>query len=240
MKKAIFLKLKIKRDLTKLEIENLVSYFLNYSPILRAHVAQVDVNNSNWSEVIVLKHLTFTALAIAVGFGKQRLIPLKKWRQQAYERKDLDNSFFDWLQYIQESFNLTPFELAQILKDEKALPDRRILAALLLSSSETLDVDTRFYANLILITADFSHTWRDQIEDTIESMVANNWKRTVKSQRFALRNPNLSSVLIMSACNDNSCKGIKKAAKILLAAENAVSVKLGDVISEQLVNLATN
>jgi len=56
-------------------------------------------------------------------------------------------------------------------------------------------------------------------------------------QSFALVSPTVNSPLIIDACKDQS-KGLKKAAKILLTAKNALQISIPDQVIKDLKEVA--
>jgi hypothetical protein len=192
-----------------------------------------------WDDEIILRNLIFATLIVAIVREKQNLIPIDKWKSELSFYYKNNDSLNKWLQHIQEGIDSNFISLSETLKNPKELPDKRIVAALLLSSINMLDVDTRFYANILLLTSSYFEGWEDDVKDYIEKMIVECWKNIVKTQRFYLRSPQIYADRLLSICNNDSLKGINKAAQILIEAVNVVSISLNKETFNQLQYLAT-
>lgn len=232
--------LRLKHALAKYEVENLISQYLEFSEALRKFAAQ-NGTDENWNEAEVLKSLTFTALLLFAGRGQSHLLPLADWRRDAAgakERVALDESFADWLKLIEKFLVADRTTLIAALARGTVAPEERILAALMISANaEGVDVETRFYANVILLTADYSRDWREETADVIEYWTVNGWKEIAERERFVLQSPNTTAPAILAACADETSRGIGKAANVLLAARPAVKLSIDESALSQLRNL---
>jgi len=226
----------LRHALAKFEVENLVSQYLEFSEATKKFNAQ-NGTNEIWNETEALKSLTFTALLLFAGRGQSHLLPLADWRRNA-ANADIDELFDDWLKLIEKFSAAGSADLIATLISETVAPEERILAALMISTTEVgINVETRFYANVFLLTADYSQNWREETAGVIEYWTVNEWKKIAERQRFALQAPNIATPAILTACADETCRGIAKAAKVLLATRPAVKLNVSDSSLEQLRNL---
>jgi allophanate hydrolase subunit 2 len=82
--------------------------------------------------------------------------------------------------------------------------------------------------------------WGRFVEKDLESIVTSHWRSVVENQRFALRLPNVMGPQIAAACDDQSSSGYPKTAKVLLAAVEAVGVRLPAAARGMLEQIAAN
>ncbi len=189
-------------------------------------------------KIILLVHLLFAALIILVSRGLQRNIPLEKWKIDANQFGFHDPNLEDWFSFIAESSQKSLSQLIAVMRNSgEEEGDKRLLAALFITALEVVNPEDRFYADVLLVITAHSHIWRREIEDEIEELVSKGWSRAASEQSFALRTPKIHAPGILRACHD-SARGLKKAANILLAANNAVRLSVPNQILTQLRNLA--
>lgn len=194
---------------------------MEYSASLRDYSAKQQ-EQTNWSDTAFLKELLFAALIKIVERNQYQLIPLEQWRKEASSYESLDDSLTQWFSLVEKSFSANEFDLISLLKSDSAVYESRRLAALLLSARDTLNVEDRFYANVWLTITEYPSDWIEEIEDTIDTWVSGEWSKIAERERFSLRLPNIHAPKISSACNDGSCKGLRKAARVLLAVKDAM------------------
>lgn len=234
--------LRLRHSLVKLEVENLVSQYLTFSEASRKFaVAQTGIEQT-CNDAEALKALTFTALLLYASRGQQYLLPIADWKREACkEQKVLDPSFDDWLKLVEKFVNGDRATWVAALANQTASNEERILGALMLSASaENIDAETRFYANTILLTANYSGDWRDEAVDAIEYWIVNGWRKVAERQQFTLQNPSVNAPIILAACDDNVSRGIRQAARILMTVRPAVRLNVSDVVIAQLQDLAEN
>lgn len=226
--------LRLRHALAKLDVDELVPDFLSYSADLKIYSKQSAVEDADWSESSELIKLLFAVIIKLCAAGQYCAIPVARWKEDASRFPQLDNAFFGWLEFIQRTLQLNNYELTATLRSEATELEKRAVAAVLLSTQESIDPETRFYANVVLTITDFNKPWQDDTGDTIASIVGDAWKAVVQHQRFALRSPEINSPIIALACSDISYTGIQKAARILLAAKPALDTGIAGVELERL------
>jgi hypothetical protein len=225
--------LRLKHALRSLRLENLVSELMEYSAVIREYSAKQQ-EKTDWSDAWFLKHLLFAALIKLVGRNQYQSLPLEQWKKEASSYETLDDSLTQWFGFVERSFGADEFDLISVLKTDSAAHESRLLAALLLSARDTLDVEDRFYANVWLTITEYPSDWIEEIEGTIDSLVSGEWSKIAEHERFSLRLPNINAPKILSACNDDSCKGLKKAARVLLAVKDAMRTSVTDNVFVKL------
>ena len=187
-------------------------------------------------KISLLVHLLFASLIILISRGLQRSIPLEKWKIDANQLGFHDPNLEEWFSFIAESSQKSLSQLIAVMCNDRE-GEKRLLAALFITASEVVNPEDRFYADVLLVITAHSHIWRREIEDEIEGLVSKGWSRAAFEQSFALRTPKIHAPDILTACHD-SAHGLRKAAKILLAANNAVHLSVPEQILTQLRNLA--
>jgi hypothetical protein len=231
--------LKVRHALRNLELDDIVTDFLSYSAELRVYSAERQGENEYWSDTTLLMHLLFTALIRIVSKGRNSAAPFLRWRQNIVEQEHLKRQLVPWVDFIEDSLQSGRHELIRVLKDSSAPSENRLVAALILSADENLDVENRFYANLVLVITEFIRSWKEPIEDDIGSIVVDEWARIAEHERFALRAPSVNAASILTAChNDEVRGGIRKAARVLMIVKNAVRTTVSGDVLEQLRQLA--
>src|SRR5581483_159861 len=152
--------------------------------------------------------------------------PIDQWKRGASTHKELRDSLTSWLDFIQQSIGADRRELVRVLRDGTAASEFRMVAALLLSADDLLDVENRFYANALLITPDFHKPWQVETEKVIASLIIGRWLQIAEGERFSLLSPSVTAPQILSACRDETCDGLRKTARVLLAVRAAVHTNI--------------
>jgi len=165
--------------------------------------------------------------------------PLREWRNDA-KRLRIHNERLDELFLFLENLeNKNLVELTSILLSDNRIWDKKFFAALIISTSTAVPANDRFYADLFLFAVLEPNDWKKEVEKDFESLVSKGWSHLASEQKFYLTNPILNAPEILNNCNDSS-QGLKKVAKILLAAKNAVEVRVPDDLLKKLRKVATN
>ncbi len=219
--------LRLRHSLGQLQVDRLIDDYLIFSAGCNAH-------GDRQSEAAGLKEVLFSALIRFLSEGRRREIPIARWREDIDNHTQLIEEVGKWLDFVHEHIDEEPQNLRTILTDPSAGGDHRLLAALLLTATTDLDPETLFYANAILIHHDYGRHWQDAFADGLASVISREWERIVDQQSFALRSPRLNGPAILSACRDVSRRGMRKAATILLSANDAVQISIDGAILGKL------
>ena len=114
-----------------------------------------------------------------------------------------------------------------VTQDEKY--EKRLVAALKIVHNVETNPYNLFYAHTII--AVYEKIWERYIETDLADLLAKQWLEKTKFQAI-LKNPTITVPEIERACNSNE-KGRKKIGQILLAAYQAVSIRLPSDILQQ-------
>lgn len=159
---------------------------------------------------------------------------IKEWGDSARRLKLSSPTLDHWLEMLERWSKADESELASAMKNTEEKTEIRILASLLLTASEDTNPENLFYANVALLTTpNVFGVWSNDIETFLATLICEAWLRAVKYQRFALRSPNLTVPPITDACGSDA-EGLQKAAKVVVAARNAVQTKLDDSLLTKL------
>lgn len=231
--------LRLMHSLRKLNLETLVAEFAIYTDSLKANWEHKKTGEEKLGEhgleniadypvprselTLMLMYLLFLGLIRITNQGDYRLTPIAQWRLDAERRGLLNETLAEWLSYVEKCLNASEVELISLLRDVNSSAEARRVPALLLSSRESLAPEDRLYANLILVLIlNFYSFWRDDVDDIALSLISNGWRAVAEQQRFALRFPNITAPAILRACDETTSRGLRKAARIILAANDAV------------------
>lgn len=231
--------LRLKYSLRNLTLERLVAEYAAYASSVRAFSTSqnrpVPPDIDRWMLIV----LTFAALVNLVSVGRVVDVPVDKWREDASAHGFLDDVLEKFFETIEYAISEDEETLCVFLKDPSQSIELRLVVALILSASDSLYPEDRFIANVILATTDNAYAmWREETESVIEDLVANRWASVVERQRFALLSPSTVAPQILNNCRDESTQGLRKAARVLLAARKAVRVDLHEQVLTQLQKMA--
>jgi len=189
------------------------------------------------SQIIIT--LLFAGVVTSCGRNSISSIPVARWRSDVTTAGLLDENLASWLDLLERCVGASQEELLEILTDLHQSFDVRATAALFLSCERDVDIESFFFANSILLNAVHAYSfWRPATEPFIEAIMSNGWMEVVAKQRFAIRASARSIPQITAACQDTSASGLKKAAQIFLAAQNAVSYSLPAELVAKLRSLS--
>jgi hypothetical protein len=213
--------------LRNMRLEDLVPEFAEYASVLRKTAARAPELNTDFSDSYELKRLLFAALIHLVANNRYASVPLSKWREAAAKYPAFDDSLDLWFNFVEKSISASAYDLTATLVDNTAQGEERLIAALLLSAEVETNVEVRYRADLTLTITDMHVLpWVEATGEIICSIVSRQWARVAEEERFALRFPTVNSITIKAACDDSSCGGLRKVARIMLAAKAAVQTSL--------------
>jgi tetratricopeptide (TPR) repeat protein len=228
--RAGYADLLLDHSLRSSEPESLVSTFTRCLSDIRASAAERGVKQDQLSLSLLLTSYLFAALVKLISRNEYALAPVGEWRTEAVRLGINSESLNAWLTFVERSISSSHFELVRALYSESSANEIRLVAALVVSASADSNPEERFYANVVLATTNLYDNWLREVENHIGSMISKTWLFVSETQRFALRSPNLNADSIALACKDESCSGLKKAARVLLAARSAVRTSVSDDI----------
>jgi hypothetical protein len=159
---------------------------------------------------------------------------LELWKREAAAYESLKKALPGLLDFVEKSMKIGPLQLLRPLRDESSPEEMRVVAALIVSASDEPNAEDRFVANVILTLTNLYLSWLPDVEEFIDSMICRSWIRVAQSEQFSLRAPSLNVGRIIAACQDDSCAGLRKAARVLLVVEEAVGTKIGPTLQDLL------
>jgi hypothetical protein len=218
--------LKIDHALAVMDFDNVVSDSVRYAADLKKCAEESDVDNSGWSYTAELQMVLFAALIQFVVSGQLHAAPLRRWKKQIRREPRLSSDLVRWLDYVASFNSAETADIVKIFRDALTAGERRIVAALVASARGDIDPENRFYANVLLTTSDLNSPWLEVSADPIAKLVSDSWRNTAINERFALKNPSMTSPRIIAQCDNTTSRGLKKAARVLLEAHNAVNIRV--------------
>jgi hypothetical protein len=230
--------LRLRHSLKELKTEEIVSDFLRLSAAIKKQAVQAQSEAFGLSEAGELKQVLFVALLRLFSQGQEQPVPLAQWRLGDERVTELKEEVGRWLDFVAENLDAESNKMRTLLKDGSADNEYRWIVALLLTARDELDPETRFYASTVLVYGDYAKRWQELYEDSLATLISREWTKIATQQPFALNSPRINCPIILSACKDDSVIGLKKAARILLAAKNAVQTTMGEIIENKLIQLA--
>jgi hypothetical protein len=228
--KAAYADLLLDKSLKDSRLESLVSTFARCLTDIRTYAAEQGVKQDQLSISLVLTSYLFAVLVKLIMRNEYALVPVSDWRKEAMEQGINSEALSSWLTFVEGSIAASHSDLLNILYLDSSPIEISLVAALLVSANLDSNPEDRFYADVVLATTNLYDNWLREIENDIASMISKAWLYVSEVQRFALRSPNLNAEPIALACKDNSCRGLKKAARVLLAARGAVRTSLSEDI----------
>ncbi len=182
-----------------------------------------------------LPHLLLVAITKFINRGSYANALLDDWKNDSMQSGFWDKKLEDWFKAVEDAPNMNAHELYTIMSHPDSV--MRCLAALNLSAKKIIKPSLCFYANVVIVEVMKNSPWIEAVDNDIEQIISRNWLRVTSKQSFALKSPAVNSPLIIDACKDQS-KGLKKAAKILLAAKDAVQISIPDQVMKDLKELS--
>lgn len=231
--------LRIKSSLKRYSFDSLVDQYARLARSARDVRSSANMPDLPMFDTGMLISIAFAALVLLVGVRRQREIPIQRWMSDA-KRYGLANSeLTEYLNFIESAIGLADSELLSLTNNMSARFETRLVAALLLAASATLDPAIRFATNVLVVNSESAYqVWREELAPTIDKLVVDGWELTTTEQSFALLSPRTTVPLIRRACRDPSVVGLRRAARVLIAAQSAVSVRLPDVVVGRLSSVA--
>ncbi len=179
--------------------------------------------------------LLFAALIKLVNQNKYLTAPITEWKRHTKRYGYYNDKLKKWFKLVEDAPNMNITELISVMQNSDR--DMRCIAALNISAREIVKPSVRYYAEFFVLHILKIFPWIEAVDKDIEQLLSKNWLMVTSKQAFSLIMPSINSPLIIKACKDKS-QGLKKAAKILLAAKNAVKISIPAGEMKQLKELA--
>jgi tetratricopeptide (TPR) repeat protein/energy-coupling factor transporter ATP-binding protein EcfA2 len=197
----------------------------------------LSVGPTEQSQSVLPTLLTQALIASLAGNGAPVEL-IERWGENAAELSDCV-WINTWLNSAKKAFVVSTPDALAMMGDNNLPSDVRLLAATRLAGDLDSGVDRMFNAQVWIVgwLGQSKMFWNYDVANHFASHLARAWKKQC-TFRAALRNPRLTVPEIERAC-DSKDEGVAKAAKILLAAANAVTIQLSDEVRTQLQALAS-
>jgi len=180
-----------------------------------------------------LYYLLITAIAsIIIKEGINR-VPLTRWKYDCKKLNLLNNEITDLLNKLTDYYHLDKNKLVQIMKDNTAPNNDRLIASLMIVKEGNPDPENIYYAHVNLLMFFSNIEYNKFIEHDFADIVIKTWEGIIKNKKFALLTPLITVPEIEKAIRRPE-HGMKKVALILLEALKAVNISMG---SEQVKRL---
>jgi len=231
--------LQLLHSLRNFELEGLVVRGSRYAKSVREFAIPQTGQMPLAGETQLVLSLLFAALVKLLGVQRLDEAPVDNWKADLAGNEILDSSIDDWLDSVVRCIHADAVDLLKIVKEPEQTAESRAVAALIASSKNSLKPEDLLASNSLLINAAIIYSlWRPEMEDVIERVISKAWLDVVDNQRFALLSPSRSAPEILGASRDTSASGLRKAARVLLAAQRAVIGVMPAQIIDKLVAMA--
>ena len=185
-----------------------------------------------------IEHITVilvSALLAQLPIGDDRGKILDIWRANSSELSIKDN-IFTALDLIESMVFGDENNALTVLKTQENKSEERIAAALKVMQNKETSPENLFYAHTFITTSIVDHTLLDSVVPYLAKRLSAQWLEKIQF-RAALKMPMLTVPDIEQACT-NSETGKKKIGQILLAAYQAVSIRVAPETLQQFRNWA--
>lgn len=181
------------------------------------------------SENVILGLYNLLILAITkIAFKKGSTnIPNKKWNDDCIKIGLLDKQIDDLLKK-HENLCLKPSnELLPMINNGDIHENTRFVASLSIAIRDDCKPETIFLSHIFLLMFLLPRVWCNHriIDNDLEHIIKNSWKKIIKERRFSLITPNVTVPLIEEALS-SSKEGFNKIALILLAAVQSINIRI--------------
>lgn len=163
---------------------------------------------------------------------------IESWRENTLKLSGY-SWITDWLNFAKRVFTVSTPETIAIMGGNHLSYEMPFLAATRLMSDPDSNVDRMFNAQVWIVSwvAQNKMFWNYDLGNHVSSIIARVWKERC-ALKAALRNPRLTVPEIQREC-DSTTDGVVKAAKILLAAANAVTIQMNVEMRQQIQEAAS-
>jgi tetratricopeptide (TPR) repeat protein len=231
--------LRLKHSLRSLSIGPLISEYAKLSTYSKEVAGRLNAPITESFDLPMIYALVFAALVNWLGNNKPFTLPVDRWREDAGANGLFDPNIKAYLDFVGRAIDEEDSYLRKLLDEPDEPAERKLIASLVLSHRRSLTSEDRFVVNTnLVVTGNAYAMWRQVTEDIVCNLVTDGWKAVTELQRISLSTPTLTVPNILSAILDNSTSGLKKAAKVLLAARFAVNVRLPQEVINRLTELA--
>jgi len=175
------------------------------------------------------------ALVVLASTDKLDLALLELWCNNA-KGLSIHNKIVEWVDLAKSIFSQEVGEAEVIMKDRNGDRQSRLLAAVKVCMDERVTPEALFYAHILLASSLLRGFCAKDVANRLSILLSRHWLREIRFPA-ALHTPQYTVPNIQAACEIKE-EGIKKAAKVLLAASNAVTISTPQELMTLLKKLA--
>ena len=184
--------------------------------------------------------IILTGLSLGLfGFIKNndiKSLPLNIWEKEAeYLSINETVEWKEWYQLLISRENISSYDLHRIIMKTDNSTGLRILASILLLL-RTDNPSYQLYASVYLFSTVIQFNfWQRDVEENLENLIIIRWELIIKEQSISLNSSAVAIPNIKNACDDKGKKGIQKVANIILVAQPATDLPLGNEMKDILI-----
>jgi hypothetical protein len=177
----------------------------------------------------------YCGLTIAAAEDMDLADLLDEWHQDLFRRTGTAD-LVSWIDKARELSRKTRRELINLLQSGNEEMDVRVLASVLLLSEGDCSPSELLYTHVILTQRVSEGLWKKETQGALACIIKRGWQRVLAAP-FLLRTPRLVVPSLSDACADGS-NDLRVVARILLAASEGVSLRLGQGVRTFLRDIA--
>ena len=185
---------------------------------------------SNFASVEDITGILATALLIQLPTSVDMHEILSIWRTNASNLPTKENMIIA-LDLIESMLSENQNNALTVMKTQEAKYEEQFLAALKIVHHIETSPENLFHAHTLIATGLIGQIWEDLVVTALAELLSAQWLEKIKF-RATLKTPMITVPQIEQACNSSET-GKKKIGQILLAARQAVSVRVAPEILQQ-------
>lgn len=240
-------KVEIVKSLKTENLTNIVDEMVKFFTLTRVsvgmenrHIAMRKINESDIQEALeehgptITHTLSFALLSFTASHPYEE-VPWEIWRESG-QKLGLEK-YKEWVEFIQVAPVMTREKARQLIKDGSADVALRAAAAIYILTHDD-DRNYSLYASALLTASlkEFSiFCWT--LDDYLVTLLTKRWTE-IADVLFGLWHDKESKE-VLEACKDETTDGIRKAARIVLAASEITSLSI-DAVKEKLVDISNS
>ena len=239
----IIIKIKILKSLKSADLSNIIEYLISYASLLvmdRRITNKYNFigkpNKEDLSNVIeklgseITRNVAFSILCFDLKKVFEE-VPKDHWitiaKKNGLERVEEWNKFISYINEIN-------FDNArEVIRDNNASSYLRIIASIYIlthDNDEDLRYDSLIAGSLLTLSIKEGFYFYKEIENNLANIIANRWIN-ITSRLYQIYKDDKMKI-VLDICKDKKITGVKKAAKIILAANEISIHKVNNLIDE--------
>ena len=185
---------------------------------------------SNFASVENITAIFVAALLVEMQTNRNRKEILTVWRTNSSELPIKEN-VFTALDLIESILFKDQNRALTVMKTQETKVEKRLAAALNVVQNKETNPRNLFFAHTFIATSFINSPWEDFVVTDLANLLSVQWLKKIKF-RATLKTPMITVPQIEQVCN-NSETGKKKIGQILLAAYQAVSLRVNPETLQQ-------